>query len=113
VGVQTGRGAGARHRDRQPRRSAADGFGDLVDRLRGIPLVRNVRVRLAGLVQGARREPTLLERPAVMERFTLMARHDLVATVEVTSDQLGVVDRLARELPRLRIVLDHSVGRPT
>jgi predicted TIM-barrel fold metal-dependent hydrolase len=48
-----------------------------------------------------------------MERFTLMARHDLVATVEVTSDQLGVVDRLARELPRLRIVLDHSVGRPT
>jgi hypothetical protein len=35
---------------------AADGFGDFVDRLRKIPLVRSVRVRLAaGLVQGRRR----------------------------------------------------------
>jgi len=92
---------------------AADGFGDLVDRLRRIPLVRSVRVRLAaGLVQGAQDESTLLEQPAVMENFTLMARHDLVATIEATSDQLGVVARLARELPHLKLVVDHF-GWPT
>ena len=92
---------------------AADGFGDLVDRLRGIPLVRSVRVRLAaGLVEGAQHESTLLEQPAVMEHFALMARHDLVATIEATSDELGVVTRLARELPDLQIVIDHF-GWPT
>ena len=41
-----------------------------------------------------------------------MARHGLVATIEATSDQVGVVARLARELPDLRIVLDHF-GWPT
>lgn len=66
----------------------------------------------AGLVQGGEHESTLLERPGVMEHFALMARHDLVATIEVTGDQLGVVARLARELPELRIVLDHF-GWPT
>src|SRR5262245_37771812 len=79
---------------------AAAGFGDLVERLRENPLVRSVRVRLAaGLVQGARSESALLEQPAVMEHLTLMARHDLVATIEAESDQLGVVARLIRELP--------------
>ena len=92
---------------------AADGFGELVDRLRGIALVRSIRVRLAaGLVQGGEHESTLLERPGAMEHFALMARHDLVATIEVTGEQLGVVARLARELPELRIVLDHF-GWPT
>ena len=44
---------------------AADGFGELVERLRTNPLVRSVRVRLAaGLAQGARHEPTLLDQPA-------------------------------------------------
>jgi hypothetical protein len=53
----------------------ADGFGDLVDRLRRIPLVRSVGVRLAaGLVQGAQHELTLREQPAVIEHLTLMAR---------------------------------------
>lgn len=53
----------------------AYGFGDLVDRLRRIRVVRSVRVRLAtGLVQGAQHELTLLEQPAVIERLTLMAR---------------------------------------
>jgi predicted TIM-barrel fold metal-dependent hydrolase len=92
---------------------AADGFGDLVERLRRIPLVRSVRVRIAaGSVRGAPHESTLLDRPAVMEHFTLMARHDLVATIEATSDQLGVVTRLTRELPELKVVLDHF-GWPT
>jgi predicted TIM-barrel fold metal-dependent hydrolase len=92
---------------------AAGDFGDLLDRLRRIPLVRSVRVRLAaGLAQAGRREATVLEQPAVMEHFTLMARHDLVATVEATSDQLGVVAQLARRLPSLRIVVDHF-GWPT
>jgi predicted TIM-barrel fold metal-dependent hydrolase len=91
----------------------ADGFGELVDGLRGIPLLRSIRVRLAsGLVQGARSDSTPLEQPAAMEHFALMARHDLVATVEATSDQLGAVERLAGELPHLRIVLDHF-GWPT
>jgi predicted TIM-barrel fold metal-dependent hydrolase len=92
---------------------AADGFGELVDSLRGIPLVRSVRVRLAGgLVQGDHSQPTLLEQPAVMEHFTRMARHDLVATIEATSAQLSAVTRLARELPELKIVVDHF-GWPT
>jgi predicted TIM-barrel fold metal-dependent hydrolase len=91
----------------------ADGFGELIDGLRGIPLLRSIRVRLAsGLVQGARSDSTPLEQPAAMEHFALMARHDLVATVEATSDQLGAVERLAGELPHLRIVLDHF-GWPT
>jgi predicted TIM-barrel fold metal-dependent hydrolase len=92
---------------------AAGGFGDLVDRLCRIPLVRSVRVRLAaGLVRGAQDESTLLDQAAVMEHFAVMARHDLVATIEVTSDQLGMVARLADALPHLRIVVDHF-GWPT
>jgi predicted TIM-barrel fold metal-dependent hydrolase len=91
----------------------ADGFGDLVDRLRRIPLVRSIRVRFAAeLVQGAPDDSTLLEQPAVMEHFALMAHHGLVATIEATSDQLGVVTRLTRELPDLKVVLDHF-GWPT
>jgi predicted TIM-barrel fold metal-dependent hydrolase len=92
---------------------AAAGFGDLVDRLRRNPLVRSVRVRLAGgLVQGPQPESTLLEQPGVMEHLALLARHDLAATIEATSDQLSVVTRLTQELPQLRIVVDHF-GWPT
>jgi predicted TIM-barrel fold metal-dependent hydrolase len=92
---------------------AADGFDDLVDRLRSNPLVRSVRVRLAeALVQDSQSESTLLERPAVMEHLSLMARHNLAATIEATSDQLSVVTRLTRELPQLKIVVDHF-GWPT
>jgi len=92
---------------------AEDGFGELVDRLRKIPLVRSIRVRLAsGLARGPRSESALLDQPVVMEHFGLLARHDLVATIEATSDQVDAVARLARELPDLRIVLDHF-GWPT
>src|SRR5262249_34553817 len=91
---------------------AEDGFGELVDRLRTIPLVRSIRVRLAsGLARGSRSE-SALDQPLVMKHFGLMARHGLVATIEVTSDQVGAVARLARELPDLKIVLDHF-GWPT
>jgi predicted TIM-barrel fold metal-dependent hydrolase len=92
---------------------AADDFGALIDRLRRIPLARSVRVRFAeALTGGPQPESTLLAHPAVMAHLTLMARHDLVATIEATSDQLGVVTRIARELPELKIVVDHF-GWPT
>jgi predicted TIM-barrel fold metal-dependent hydrolase len=92
---------------------ATAGFGGLVDRLRRIPLVRSVRVRLAGsLAQGDQDDATPLDQPAVIEHLALLARHDLVATVEATSDQLEVVARLARELPDLKFVVDHF-GWPT
>lgn len=90
---------------------AAAGFGDLVERLRRVPLVRSIRMRLApGLVQG--RQRALLEQPAAVEHLALMARNGLVATIEATSDQLDGVAALARALPELRIVLDHF-GWPT
>ncbi len=92
---------------------AAEGFAGLVHRLRENPLVKSIRVRLAeGLAQGARSESSPLDRPSVMEHFALMARRGLVATVEATSDQLGMVTRLARELPELTVVVDHF-GWPT
>jgi predicted TIM-barrel fold metal-dependent hydrolase len=87
---------------------AEESFGDLVDRLRGNPLVRSVRLRLAeGLVEGPQRDSTLLEQPVVLEHLALMAHYDLAATIEATSEQLSEVARLTRELPELRIVVDH------
>jgi hypothetical protein len=65
-----------------------------------------------GLAHGRQSESSLLEQPAVMEHLTLMGRQGLAATIEATSDQLGGVTRLARELPELRIVVDHF-GWPT
>jgi len=92
---------------------AVDGFADLVDRLRAIPLVSSIRVRLAaGLVQGADQQSTVLAQRAVIEHLDLMARADLVATIEATSDQLGAVAQIAGRLPHLRIVVDHF-GWPT
>jgi predicted TIM-barrel fold metal-dependent hydrolase len=92
---------------------ATAGFGALVDRLRRIPLVRSVRVRLAGgLTQGDQGDATLLDQPGVLDHLALLARHDLVATVEATSDQLDVVTRLAGALPELKVVVDHF-GWPT
>jgi predicted TIM-barrel fold metal-dependent hydrolase len=92
---------------------AADGFGELVARLREIPLVSSVRVRLAsGLAQGADDGPTLLEQPVAMEHLRHMATLGLVATIEATGDQLPLVTRLADDLPQLGIVVDHF-GWPT
>jgi predicted TIM-barrel fold metal-dependent hydrolase len=84
---------------------ATDGFGDLVERLRGITGMSSIRVRLAaGSPQG---DSTPLEQPHVIEHLGLMACHGLVATIEATSDQLGVVAQFTRELPDLRVVVDH------
>ena len=92
---------------------AADGFGDLLARLREVPLVTSVRVRLASsLTPGAELGPPLVERPRAMEHLARMAAYGLVATIEATSDQLGLVARLVAELPHLRIVVDHF-GVPT
>jgi predicted TIM-barrel fold metal-dependent hydrolase len=92
---------------------AEDGFGELISRLRENPLVSSIRVRLAsGLAQGAQDESTLLAQPAAMERLARMAEAGLVATIEATGDQLGLVTQLSRELPRLKIVVDHF-GWPT
>jgi predicted TIM-barrel fold metal-dependent hydrolase len=69
-------------------------------------------VRLASdLTQGGRRGP-LLEQPVAMGHLARMAEHGLVATIEATGDQLGQVSPLARELPELKIVVDHF-GWPT
>lgn len=91
---------------------AERGFGELVARLREIPLVSSIRVRLASdLAQGAQRG-SLLEQPVAMEHLASMAEHGLVATIEATSDQLGQLTPLARALPELEIVVDHF-GWPT
>ena len=91
---------------------AEHGFGELMDRLREIPLVTSIRVRLASdLAKGRRRGP-LLEQPVAMGHLERMAEHGLVATIEATGDQLGQVAPLARELPELKIVVDHF-GWPT
>jgi predicted TIM-barrel fold metal-dependent hydrolase len=92
---------------------AADGFGELVTRLREIRLVSSIRVRLAsGLTQGAEHVSALPEQPAAMEHLRQMAAAGLVATIEATSEQLPLVLPLADALPQLRIVIDHF-GWPT
>lgn len=97
---------------------AAQGFTDLVDRLRRIPLVSSVRVRLASDLipdpdgPAVESDVPFLDRPVVREQLQALARHDLVATIEPTGDQLAQVTRLADDLPHLRIVVDHF-GWPT
>jgi predicted TIM-barrel fold metal-dependent hydrolase len=87
-------------------------FGELLDRLGEIPLVRSVRVRLAAGLAEDGDGSELVAQPAALEHLARMARDDLVVTVEANGDQVGQVARLARELPQLRIVLDHY-GWPT
>ncbi len=84
-----------------------DGFADLVERFCTLPLARSVRVRLVpALAQRAGRR-ALLDDDGAMANLELLASRELVATVEAMGDQLGVVADLARELPALRIVVDH------
>jgi predicted TIM-barrel fold metal-dependent hydrolase len=83
------------------------GFAELVERFCTLLLARSVRVRLVpGLAQGAA-DRTLLDDEGAVANLELLARHDLVATLEATGEQLGVVAELARALPSLRIVVDH------
>jgi predicted TIM-barrel fold metal-dependent hydrolase len=86
---------------------ADHGFAELVERFRALPLARSVRVRLVpALAQGVAGR-TLLDDEVAMTNLELLAKHELVATLEATGDQLDVVAALARELPELRIVVDH------
>jgi predicted TIM-barrel fold metal-dependent hydrolase len=95
---------------------AAEEFGGLLDRLADIPLVRSVRVRLASSLLPERAdggaEVPFLEQPMVQQHLRDLADRNLVATIEATSDQLADVNRLAAQIPELRIVVDHF-GWPT
>ena len=86
---------------------ADQGFPELVERFRALPLARSVRVRLVpALAQGAA-DRTLLDDEGAMANLELLTKHELVATLEAMGDQLGVVADLACALPALRIVVDH------
>jgi predicted TIM-barrel fold metal-dependent hydrolase len=84
-----------------------NGFAELVERFRTLPLARSVRVRLVPALAQAAGGLALLDDEVAMANLDLLARHELVATLEATGDQLGVVADLARTLPTLRIVVDH------
>ena len=82
-------------------------FAGLVERCRQRPLIRSVRMRLVPELSGRPAGGDLLDDRLVRDNLGLLARSGLVATVEATSGQLGIVARLAAEFPALRIVVDH------
>jgi predicted TIM-barrel fold metal-dependent hydrolase len=82
-------------------------FAGLVERCQQRPLVRSIRMRLAAGLSGRAAGEDVLENQRVRDNLALLARSGLVATVEATSSQLGIVTRLAAEFPALRIVIDH------
>ena len=82
-------------------------FADLVEGCRQRPLIRSVRMRLVPGLSGRAAGRDLLDDRLVRDNLGLLARSGLVATVEATSRQLGIVARLAAEFPALRIVVDH------
>ena len=86
---------------------ADQGFAELVERFRALPLARSVRVRLVPALAQRAAERTLLDDDGAMANLELLAEHELVATLEAMGDQLDVVADLARALPALRIVVDH------
>lgn len=87
---------------------ASAAFADLVQQCRKRPLIRSIRMRLvpdlAGQPAGGR---DLLEDRLVRDNLALLANSGLVATVEATSGQLGIVTRMAAEFPTLKVVIDH------
>ena len=82
-------------------------FASLVERCRQRPLIRSVRMRLVPELSGRAAGGDLLDDRLVRDNLGLLARSGLVATVEATSGQLGIVARLAAEFPSLRIIVDH------
>ena len=86
---------------------ADDGFAELVERFHALPLARSVRVRLVPSLAHGTADRTLLDDERAMANLELLAEHELVATLEATSDQLDVVADVAHALPALRIVVDH------
>jgi predicted TIM-barrel fold metal-dependent hydrolase len=86
---------------------ASAAFADLVDRCRKRPLIRSIRMRLVAGLSGRADGGDLLDDRLVRDNLALLASSGLVATVEATSSQLGIVTRLAAEFPDLKIVIDH------
>ena len=86
---------------------ASAAFPGLVERCRQRPLIRSIRMRLVAALSGRAAGGDLLQDRLVRDNLALLARSGLVATVEATSGQLGVVTRLAAEFPALKIVIDH------
>jgi predicted TIM-barrel fold metal-dependent hydrolase len=86
---------------------ADQGFAELVERFRALPLARSVRVRLVPALARGASDRTILDDDRALANLELLAKHELVATLEAVGDQLHVVAQLARALPALRIVVDH------
>jgi predicted TIM-barrel fold metal-dependent hydrolase len=82
-------------------------FAGLVERCRERPLIRSIRTRLVPELSGSAMGGDFLDSRLVRDNLALLASSGLVATVEATSSQLGVVTRLAAQFPALRIVIDH------
>jgi predicted TIM-barrel fold metal-dependent hydrolase len=82
-------------------------FAGLVERCQQRPLIRSIRMRLVAGLSGRAAGGDVLDDQLVRDNLTLLERSGLVATVEATSSQLGIVTRLATEFPALRIVIDH------
>jgi predicted TIM-barrel fold metal-dependent hydrolase len=83
-------------------------FPDLVDHWRQMPLVRSVRIRLVeDLTPNGSVKGSAVDNPRVMRNLALLARHDLSVTIEAPSHQLELVTMIARDLPDLRILVDH------
>lgn len=83
-------------------------FADLVEGCRQRPLIRSIRMRMVPELSGrATGGGDLLDDRLVRENLALLASSGLVATIEATSGQLGIVTRLLEQFPALRIVIDH------
>jgi predicted TIM-barrel fold metal-dependent hydrolase len=82
-------------------------FAGLVERCQQRPLIRSMRMRLVAGLSGRAAGGDVLDNQLFRDNLTLLERSGLVATVEATSSQLGIVTRLATEFPALRIVIDH------
>jgi predicted TIM-barrel fold metal-dependent hydrolase len=88
-------------------------FPGFVEGARQLSLIRSVRIRLVpDLVDSSASNGDLLDNPVIRANLALLADAGLVATLETTADHLEVVARLAAEIPRLRVVIDHF-GWPT
>ena len=82
-------------------------FADLLEGCRQRPLIRSIRMRLVPELSGRAGGGDLLDDRLVRDNLALLASSGLVATIEATSGQLGIVTRLPEQFPDLRIVIDH------
>jgi predicted TIM-barrel fold metal-dependent hydrolase len=80
-----------------------DAFAGHLKRFAANKLFRGIRIRDRKL-EGA------LEDPALLRDLKLLTDHDLSLDLVGGREILGFADRLARELPDLRIIIDHLAG---